>query len=161
MQASYELEFYAAVNLCPNLELGLYHYDSLGHRLGRLCGRTAELESLFRDAAESTAIPKTDLQVLLVLAARFPRLMWKYESIAYALTLKHVGVVFQTMYLAATAMGLGACAVGGGDADVFAKAAGTDYCAETSVGEFILGSHRHAPMDHAPLNLEFPGLRVQ
>ena len=75
-------------------------------------------------------------------AARFPWLAWKYESIAYALTLKHVGMDFQTMYLAATAMGLAPCAVGRGDADLFVRAAGTDYRAETSVGEFLLGSQR-------------------
>jgi SagB-type dehydrogenase family enzyme len=143
----YELELYAAVNRCTNLEPGLYHYDPSGHRLTRLCGRTAEVGGLLRDAAESTTIPEADLQVLLILAARFPRVAWKYESIAYALTLKHVGVLFQTMYLAATAMGLGPCAVGGGDSDLFARAAGMEYCAETSVGEFILGSQRHGPMD--------------
>src|SRR5581483_3348773 len=104
-----------------------------------------EVAALLRDAAESTATPEDTLQVLLILAARFPRVAWKYESIAYALTLKHVGVAFQTMYLAATAMGLGPCAVGGGDADLFARAAGTDYYAETSVGEFLLGSQRHGP----------------
>jgi hypothetical protein len=42
-------------------------------------------------------------------------------------------------------MGLGPCAVGGGDADLFARAAGTDYRAETSVGEFLVGSPRHGP----------------
>ena len=72
--------------------------------------------------------------------ARFPRLAWKYASIAYALTLKHVGVVYQTMYLTATAMELAPCALGGGDSDLFARAADTDYYAETSVGEFLLGS---------------------
>ena len=30
--------------------------------------------------------------------------------------------------------------IGGGNSDLFAKAAGTDYYAETSVGEFLLGS---------------------
>jgi SagB-type dehydrogenase family enzyme len=138
----YELEFYAAVNVCANLDPGLYHYDPARHRLTRLCGRTAEVGGLLRDAAESTAIPEDNLQVLLILAARFPRLAWKYESIAYALTLKHVGVVFQTMYLAATAMGLAPRAIGGGDADLFVRAVGTDYRAETSVGEFLLGSQR-------------------
>jgi SagB-type dehydrogenase family enzyme len=142
----YELEMYAAVNVCANLDAGLYHYDPLHHRLTRLCGRTAEVGGLLRDAAESTAIPEDNLQVLLILAARFPRVAWKYESIAYALTLKHVGVVFQTMYLAATAMGLAPRAIGGGDADLFARAAGTDYRAETSVGEFLLGSQRPGPM---------------
>jgi SagB-type dehydrogenase family enzyme len=104
------------------------------------------VEGLLRDAAESTAIAEDNLQVLLILAARFPRLAWKYESIAYALTLKRVGVVFQTMYLAATAMGLAAHAIGGGDADLFARAASTDFRVETSVGEFLLGSQRPGPV---------------
>jgi SagB-type dehydrogenase family enzyme len=141
----YELELYAAVNVCANLQPGLHHYDPSRHCLTRLCGPTAEVAGLLRDAAESAGIPEDGVQVLLVLAARFGRVAWKYESIAYALTLKHVGVVFQTMYLAATAMGLGPCAVGCGDADLFARAAGTDYYSETSVGEFLLGSQRHGP----------------
>jgi SagB-type dehydrogenase family enzyme len=141
----YELEFYAAVNRCTNLPAGLYHYEPSRHRLTRLCGRTAEVGGLLRGAAEAAAVPEDDGQVFLILAARFARVAWKYESIAYALTLKHVGVVFQTMYMAATAMGLGACAVGCGDADLFARAADTDYRAETSVGEFLLGSQRHGP----------------
>jgi len=147
--AVYELELYAAVNLCTGLRPGLYHYDPSGHRLTRLCGRTPEVGGLLRDAAQSTAISADNVQVLLILAARFARVAWKYESIAYALTLKHVGVVFQTMYLAATAMGLGPCAVGGGNADLFARAAGTDYYAETSVGEFLLGSQRRGPSSPA------------
>jgi SagB-type dehydrogenase family enzyme len=138
----YELELYAAIQACDNLGPGLYHYDPAGHRLIRLRERTADLAALLRDAAESTATPEDTLQVLLILAARFPRVAWKYESIAYALTLKHVGVLYQTMYLAATAMGLAPCAIGGGDADLFARAAGTEYYAETSVGEFLLGNPR-------------------
>jgi SagB-type dehydrogenase family enzyme len=138
----YELELYAAVAACANLPPGLYHYDPAGHRLIRMCGPTKEVSELLRDAAHSTAIPADTLQVLLILAARFPRVAWKYESIAYALTLKHVGVVYQTMYLTATAMGLAPCAIGGGDADLFGRAAGTDYGMETSVGEFLLGNPR-------------------
>jgi oxazoline/thiazoline dehydrogenase len=57
---------------------------------------------------------------------------------AYAGILKNVGALYQTMYLVATAMGLSACALGGGDSDLFARAAGTRYTAETSVGEFSL-----------------------
>jgi SagB-type dehydrogenase family enzyme len=141
----YELELYAAVQACNLLPPGLYHYDAPRHQLIRLQGYTPEVAALLCDAGESTATPKDTLQVLLILAARFPRLAWKYESIAYALTLKHVGVLYQTMYLAATAMGLAPCAIGGGDADLFARAAGTDYYAETSVGEFLLGSPRPQP----------------
>jgi oxazoline/thiazoline dehydrogenase len=44
------------------------------------------------------------------------------------------------MYLVATAMDLAACAIGGGDSDLFAQVTGCDYLAETSIGEFIIGS---------------------
>ncbi len=144
--ALYELEIYAVVRACAGLDPGLYFHDPAGHRLVRVSGRVAAVDELLRDAAESTAIPAGELQVLFVLAARVPRAAWKYESIAYALVLKHVGVVYQTMYLAATAMGLAGCAAGGGDADLFARAAGVEYAAEASVGEFLLGSRRADPV---------------
>ena len=59
---------------------------------------------------------------------------------AYAASLKNAGVLMQTLYLVATAMGLAGCALGGGDSDLFAAAAGTDYFAEPAVGEFMLGT---------------------
>jgi SagB-type dehydrogenase family enzyme len=138
--ALYELEVYAAVATCRGLAPGLYHYDALDHRLVHRAGRTAEVERLLADAALAAGLQMGEPQVLLVLAARLPRIAWKYSGLAYALVLKHVGVVFQTMYLAATAMGLAPCAVGLGDSDLFAQAAKVDYYAETSVGEFLLGS---------------------
>jgi SagB-type dehydrogenase family enzyme len=69
---------------------------------------------------------------------------WKYESIAYELVLKDVGVALQTMYLAATAMGLAPCAIGTGDSDLFAQASGIDFYEESTVGEFALGSRSSA-----------------
>ena len=68
-----------------------------------------------------------------------PRLAWKYAGIAYAAVLKDAGVLLDAMYLAATAMGLSPCAVGGGDCDRFARATGLRSVEETSVGEFLLG----------------------
>ena len=79
-------------------------------------------------------------QVLFIFAARFQRIAWVYESIAYSLILKDVGCLQQTMYLVATAMNLAPCAVGVGNSDLFTAAVGTNYYAETSGGEFILGS---------------------
>jgi SagB-type dehydrogenase family enzyme len=138
--ALYELEVYATIAACRGLSPGLYHYDGLGHRLVRRTGRTVEFERLLSDAALAVGLQATEPQVLLVLAARLPRVAWKYTGLAYSLVLKHVGVVFQTMYLAATAMGLAPCAVGLGDSDLFAQAADANYYAEASVGEFLLGS---------------------
>ena len=76
---------------------------------------------MLADAGRATTIPADSLQVLIIIAARFRRIAWKYASIAYALTLKHVGVLTQTMYLVATAMDLAPCGVGVGDSDLFAR----------------------------------------
>jgi SagB-type dehydrogenase family enzyme len=62
-----------------------------------------------------------------------------YDSIAYAMTLKHVGVLQQTLYLVATVLGLAPCALATGDDEVAAAAFGLDYPAEVSVGEFVVG----------------------
>jgi len=135
----YELEFYVAVSVCEGLSPGLFHYCPKTHQLYRVAGWTNELNELFERAyyaADQQSLPR----ILIILSARFQRVAWKYEAIAYALVLKHVGVVYQTMYLVATAMGLAPCALGGGDSDLFAAIARTNYYAETSVGEFILGS---------------------
>ena len=102
---TYDLEVYVTVNTCTGLESGLYHYDPLNHRLERIARRTWEVERLLYDAwtaAAQLVVP----QVLITLASRFQRLSWKHDAIAYAATLKNVGVLYQTMYLVATAMGL-------------------------------------------------------
>lgn len=137
--AMHPLEIYLFVHRCEGLAAGMYHYRPLDHKLNRLpCAEemSAGMLELARKAVALEAPP----QILLVFAARFERMAWKYRSMAYALILKDVGVLIGTMYLVATAMGLAPCAVGSGDADLFARATGLDYCAETSVGEFILGS---------------------
>ena len=117
----------------------LYHYNPIDHQLERLPAPAARVGQLLRDAQYSALLTQPP-QILITLASRFQRLSWKYRSIAYATTLKNVGVLFQTMYLVATAMGLAPCALGGGNSAVFAAAAGTNEFEESSVGEFLLGS---------------------
>jgi len=129
-----QLEVYPIVDICGGLEPGFYHYDPMRHGLAQLCGRTPVIERMLMDASASIASPKQRLQVLLVLAAR------KCSAVPYSLVLQQVGASFQRMYLVATMMGLAPCALGCGDADAFACATGAEYCFETSVGEFLLGS---------------------
>lgn len=137
--ASYELELYLTVDRCAGLEPGFYHYEPEPHALTRVSGPNAHTEGLLRDAWESAA-RLCRPQVLITLAARFQRVAWKYDAMAYATVLKNVGVLYQTMYLVATSMCLGPCALGAGNADRFAVVAGTDYLQESSVGEFMLGA---------------------
>jgi SagB-type dehydrogenase family enzyme len=139
--AAYDLELYVTVDRCTGLASGIYHYNPVAHQLHRLAGRTASVERLLRDAQHAAALPSFP-QVVIILASRFQRLSWKYRGMAYATTLKNVGVLYQTMYLVATAMSLAPCALGGGDSAVFAEAVGANSLEECSVGEFILGSAR-------------------
>ncbi len=137
--AAYEIEVYLAVGRCGGLDPGLYHYRPLAHELERVSGPAAEVTRLLEIARPSSQAAGP-VQVLVLLAARFQRMSYKYESMAYATILKDTGVLLQTLYLVATALGLAACALGGGDADSFARAANTDPWAEATVGEMVLGS---------------------
>ena len=137
--AMYELEIYPVVRRCQDLASGLYHYDPLHHQLAQLNAPDHEIAALITDAHHSSGEQGMP-QVLLVITARFGRLFRKYRSLAYALVLKHAGVLQQNLYLVATNMGLAPCALGAGDSDCFARATGLDYVVESSVGEFMLGS---------------------
>jgi SagB-type dehydrogenase family enzyme len=139
------LEFYLAVRLAEGIEPGLYHYDRFGHRLERVCGLTRPVRRLIDAGQNATGgsreSPQTyPPQLVVLLAARFGRVGWSYETLAYSLILKLVGVTYQTMYCVATAMGLAPCALGAGDLAAFADATGLDPLVEGTVGEFILGS---------------------
>lgn len=136
--ALHELELYAVARNVAGLAPGFYHYDSHEHRLVQVSGETATTRRLVETAELATAAEAP--QVVLLVAARFGRLMWKYEAMGYAAILKNVGVLYQVMYSVATAMGLAACAIGGGDAATFNEATGRDYFTEGVVGEFLLGS---------------------
>jgi SagB-type dehydrogenase family enzyme len=137
----HELELYPLVTAVSGLVPGMYHYDSFDHTLEPVPARAFAVDQLVQlaaAAADQSARP----QVLIVITARFGRIMWKYQAMGYALVLTHVGVLYQTMYTVATAMGLAPCAIGAGGTDLFNRATGLDYLAESAVGEFLLGSRR-------------------
>jgi SagB-type dehydrogenase family enzyme len=140
--AAYELEFYVTSNRCFGLPQGIYYYDPVRHELVLINDNAGDRASLLFGARLATGVDAIP-DVLITLTSRFQRISWKYRSIAYATTLRNTGAVYQTMYLVATAMGLAACGLGNGDADHTARALGTDYLVESSVGEFILGSLPH------------------
>jgi SagB-type dehydrogenase family enzyme len=136
--SAYELELYLAVANCEGLERGFYHYDADRHAMVRINVRTQELDAMFAGAEfamDAIAPP----QILITIAARFDRINWKYSAIAYSLILKNVGVLLQTLYLTATDMGLGGCAVGTSNIDLFAKMTGLPFHVEGPVGLFALG----------------------
>ena len=138
---SYELELYLAVDKCEGLPRGFYHYDAGGHALVRIDAPAPAFEALLKGAEFAMDAPGVP-QVLITIAARFGRVSWKYSSIAYSLILKDVGVLMQTFYLTATDIGLGGCAIGSTNIDLFAKLTGLEFHVEGPVGLFALGRGR-------------------
>jgi SagB-type dehydrogenase family enzyme len=135
---SWELELYLAVDTCEGLTRGFYHYDAGGHALVPIGVRLQELDALLAGAEFAMGAPAVP-QILITIAARFGRTSWKYSSLAYALILKDVGVLMQTLYLMATNMGLGGCAIGSANIDLFAKMTGIEFHVEGPVGQFAIG----------------------
>jgi len=139
--SAYELELYLAVANCEGLARGFHHYDADRHALAPIEVRAQELEAMLAAAEFAMDAPAAP-QILVTIAARFGRTTWKYTSIAYALILKDVGVLIQTLYMIATDMGLGGCAIGSSNIDLFAKMTGIQFHIEGPVGQFAVGRGR-------------------
>lgn len=133
----YELDLYLTIDRCADLPRGIYHYDPAGHALTLINQSENDIEDLLSSA--TVLIGSSRPPVLITMTARIGRLSWVYDSIAYATTLKHVGVLQQTLYLVATMLGLAPCALAMGDSELATTAFGLDWPAEVSVGEFVVG----------------------
>ena len=136
--SSYELELYLAVDNCEGLARGFYHYDADQHALTPIEVRKQDLETMLT-AAEFAMDASGAPQILVTIAARFGRISWKYSALAYSLILKDVGVLIQTFYMAAADMGLGGCAIGTNNIDLFARMTGLEFHVEGPVGQFAIG----------------------
>ena len=77
---------------------------------------------------------------MLLVTAVFARVMWKYEGIGPGLIDRNVGCLYQTIYLVATALGLGPCAIGAGDEAANASWLGLDPLVESQVGCVLIGT---------------------
>lgn len=134
----YEIEFYIAVRNCKGLEPGVYLYQGHHHRLIALPDSQSAAERMLLVSGMAMGQPEDPPDTVITLASRVPRMAWKYSAMAYRASILNAGVIFQTMYLVATDMGLQGCANGIGDSSIFAEVTGLDPFEETSVAEFAL-----------------------
>lgn len=136
-----ELEFYLAIERCEGLAPGLYHYAGLTHALTAIADSAGAAQKIITRSCHAMGLAQDAVRpnLTIVLTTRLPRVAWKYQGMAYRVTLLHVGVVMELMYLVATDMNLAACANGSGDSRLFEQATGISPFEETSVGEFCLG----------------------
>ena len=136
--ASSELECYLSVHVCEGLAPGFYHYDAGDHALAPIEAPVGDVKALLAQAASAMGVTAPP-QILIVIAARFGRVSWKYSSIAYSLILKDAGVLTEVLHLMASGMGLGGCAIGIANIDSFEKMTGIGFHIEGPVGQFALG----------------------
>jgi SagB-type dehydrogenase family enzyme len=121
--ALYPIETYAVVHEVAGLEPGLYHYAVAGHALEQLRIGNLRAELLVAGIAQEML---AQAQACLVFSAVFQRARWKYRERTYRYALLEAGHIGQNLYLAATSMGLGACAAGAFLDDELNKLLGLD-----------------------------------
>jgi SagB-type dehydrogenase family enzyme len=107
--ALYPIELYAVAHNVAGLEPGIYHYAVPTHEL-ELVQAGDQRAALARAGMGQGHLGQAN--VCFILSAVFQRLRWKYHERTYRYALLEAGHIGQNLYLAATSLGLGACAVG-------------------------------------------------
>jgi len=107
--ALYPIELYVAANNINDLQPGLYHYAVGDHALTTLKTGDLRFEMVQHGVGQAFL---GEANFVLIFTAIFQRLRWRYQQRAYRYALIEAGHLGQNVYLAATSMGLGACAVG-------------------------------------------------
>jgi SagB-type dehydrogenase family enzyme len=106
----YPLELYIVAQMVDGLADGIYHYDARSHQLEHRHTGAAHAE-VARITLGQEMIRSANLVVAIT--AIFQRTMWKYGQRGYRYVWLDAGHLAQNLYLVATALGLGAMAIGG------------------------------------------------
>lgn len=107
--ALYPVETYLVIHAVEGVARGIYHYNVRDHALEQM--RAGDFRQSITDAALGQEF-FGKAGVVFVLTGVFQRARWKYQDRAYRYTMLEAGHIGQNIYLVATALGLGACAVG-------------------------------------------------
>ncbi len=104
------VEAYLVVQRVEGFAPGLYHYNVEAHALDLLHEMPADATRDFAMTAVAGQDYFADAPVLVVMAARFARSMWKYRNHPkiYRAIVLEMGHISQNLYLTATEMNLGA-----------------------------------------------------
>ncbi len=134
--ALYPIETYVVVHNVTGIAPGVYHYGVQGHVLEQV--RAGD----FRDAVVRHGLNQQFLGecgAVVYLTMIFQRMRFKYGERSYRYGLLEAGHLGQNLYLSATSLGLGACAVGAYDDAGIDALLGIDGREEVSVYLLSLG----------------------
>jgi len=121
--ATYPIEVYIIANNIEDLAKGTYHYIISSHELELL--REGDFRNEMAKAALQERMFK-QANVIVVLSAVSQRTQQRYRERAQRYICFEAGHIAQNAYLAATSLGLGACAIGAFYDDEFNRLLGLD-----------------------------------
>ena len=139
----YPLELYPLVFDVEGIPPGIYHYDVHAHALEALAPGACRDDALARMTDHELG---RTCAAMIAISAVMPRTLTKYLFRGYRFVLYDVGAVLESMYLAATAIGLGACAVGGYFDNELGELLGIDNVDEHVMAVFSIGRANPAPL---------------
>jgi SagB-type dehydrogenase family enzyme len=142
--AMYPVEFYPLVLDLDGVDPGVYHYDVRQHAL-ELLRAGAFRDAIFEYCMRQEFIRHASL--VLALTAIFRRSKDKYGERGYRFALLDAGHAAQNMYLVATALEIGAVAIGGFLDDRFNDLLEVDGVAEAVVYLLAFGALPPHPED--------------
>jgi len=127
--ARHPFECYMAVRKVEGLEPGLYHYLPMKHQVEFLGGREDMEDMIGRTLLEQRWAEKAS--VVFYYSCVFYRAEWRYGVQAHPTVLIDSGHVTENLYLAATSIGLGGCAIASVDGPLANRVFGLDGEEET------------------------------
>ena len=136
----HELEPFIVCNRVTNIKNGIYHFSPFSSVLSPISYDQNHIKSLISEAYFSSnkqSIPAA----FIILASRLQRLTWKYERMAYHVTLKNTGVLLGYMSQVASFLDLYGCPMGNSDSLGFSRIIKEDPFQMPAVGEFCLSPH--------------------
>ena len=143
--ARHEFECYLALQNVEGLEDGLYHYLPMKHQIEFLGPREDLEDFISRSVCEQSWAAKAN--AVFYYSCVFYRAEWRYGIWAHAPILMDSGHVTENLYLAATSICLGGCAIAAVDPHIANEAFGLDGKEETVFYAMPVGKIR--PEDRA------------
>jgi SagB-type dehydrogenase family enzyme len=129
-------ELYAFVRNVAGLSAGLYHYQPVDHELEQLASTFDD--SLLAAIGLGQPFIKT-ASVVFAVTGYYARARWKYGERSFRYMCMDVGFLGENLYLAAEALGIGACAIAGFIDDALERMLGVDPHEEMALLLFSVG----------------------
>jgi len=134
--ALYPIEIYPVIHQVKDIKPGIYHYSIEDHSL-ELLKEGDYRKPISQYCLEQEFVGKCG--VAFIITAIFERTKWKYHHRAYRFILIEAGHISENIYLSATSLGLGACAVGAFFDDQINKELNIDGIKEAAIHITVVG----------------------